>query len=219
MPTPGISNNSTNPGNQTIKRNYFNIIRQQRQRNLSPLDKSHHLGLNETWRKHTQNYEYKYIESEKGKKGILAEGGCHLVGERTGDDHAVRLSRTGAKDDAEAVQIVAGGAGVHHFHSAASETKSHGPDGPTTGPVHQIVNLRYHVFRCLRQPLRRTQGCRRAWARVRRRRGRGGRRQRRDRSMEREGPLRREKQRKTRCCVSSNESHGSPGSDRRGGRK
>ena len=64
-----------------------------------------------------------------GSKTLLAERERHLVGERAGDNHAVGLARRGAEDDAEAIEVVAGGAGVHHLHGAASEPERHGPDG------------------------------------------------------------------------------------------
>lgn len=90
---------------------------------------------------------------------VLAERGRHLVGERAGDDHAVGLSRRGAEDDAEAVEVVAGGAGVHHLHGAAGEAERHGPDRAPPRPVHQVVHLGHHELRSLRPRRRRGGRC------------------------------------------------------------
>lgn len=79
----------------------------------------------------------------------LAERGGHLVGERAGDDHAVGLARGGAEDDAEPVEVVAGGARVHHLHGAAGEPERHGPDRAPARPVHQVVHLGDHELRRL----------------------------------------------------------------------
>lgn len=92
----------------------------------------------------------------------------HLVGEGAGDDHDVGLPWAGPEDDAEPVQVVPGGSGVDHLDGAASQPKRHGPEGPSPGPIHQVVRLRYHV---LRRPRRR----RRTRSLVRRRRRSGGR--------------------------------------------
>ena len=78
---------------------------------------------------------------EKGKQDLLAKSGSHLVGESACDDHTVRLARAGPENDAEAIEIVAGSAGVHHFDGAAGEAEGHGPDGAAAGPVHEIVDL------------------------------------------------------------------------------
>lgn len=102
----------------------------------------------------------------------LAKSGSHLVGESAGDDHAIRLARAGPENDAEAVEIVAGGAGVHHFDGAAGEAEGHGPDGAAAGPVHQIVHLRDHELRRLRNAGGRGSG-RRRWRGIWCRRGCG----------------------------------------------
>lgn len=96
----------------------------------------------------------------------LAEGGRHLVGERSGDDHAVGLAGGWAEDDAEAVEVVTSRAGVHHLDSAAGEPESHRPDRPPARPVHEIVYLGDHEFRRLR-PRRRWRHApvRRGWSR------------------------------------------------------
>ena len=52
----------------------------------------------------------------------------HLVGECSGNDHAIGLARRGAEEDTEPVDVVAGRAGVHHLHGAAGEAEGHGPD-------------------------------------------------------------------------------------------
>ena len=51
----------------------------------------------------------------------------HLAAQRAGDDHDVGLARAGAEDDAEAVEVVARRARVHHLHRAAGEAEGHRP--------------------------------------------------------------------------------------------
>ena len=63
----------------------------------------------------------------------------HLVRERAGDNHDVRLARRGAEDDAHAVLIVAGGGQVHHLDGTAGEAEGHGPERALTGPVGDLV--------------------------------------------------------------------------------
>jgi len=65
----------------------------------------------------------------------LAQGGSHLVGEGSGDDHDVGLAGGGSEDDSETILIVAGGGEVHHLDGAAGETKGHRPEGGLAGPV------------------------------------------------------------------------------------
>lgn len=79
----------------------------------------------------------------------LAESRGHLVGESASDNHTIGLARAGPENDAEAIKIVTGGAGVHHFDSAASKTEGHRPDGTPASPVEEIVNLGDHVLRGL----------------------------------------------------------------------
>lgn len=81
----------------------------------------------------------------------LAESRGHLVGESASDDHAIGLAWAGPEDDTETVQIVASSTGVHHFDGAASKSESHGPDGPSPGPVHEVVDFRDHELRRLRE--------------------------------------------------------------------
>lgn len=68
------------------------------------------------------------------------------------------MTRAGAEDDAETVEIVAGGAGVHHLDGAAGEAEGHGPDGAATSPVHEIVHLGDHELRSLGEARRRGRG-------------------------------------------------------------
>lgn len=82
----------------------------------------------------------------------LAKSRGHLIGEGTSDDHAIGLAWAGSEDDTESVEIVASGTGVHHLDGAAGEPKGHGPDGPAPGPVHEVVHLRDHELRRLRDP-------------------------------------------------------------------
>lgn len=84
--------------------------------------------------------------TEEGKVKIhfllLAKSRCHLVGERSGDNHAIGLARAGTEDNTEAIKVITRGAGMHHLHGAAGEPEGHRPDGPAAGPFHQIVHLR-----------------------------------------------------------------------------
>lgn len=66
-------------------------------------------------------------------QAYLAQGRGHLVGERAGHDHDVRLARAGAEDHAEAVHVVAGRRHVHHLHGAAGQAEGHGPQGTLPG--------------------------------------------------------------------------------------
>lgn len=97
----------------------------------------------------------KILRERESGDSVLAKSRGHLVGESAGDDHAVGLAGAGPEDDPESVEVVAGGAGVHHLDGAAGEPEGHGPDGATAGPVHQIVDLRDHELRRLGQPRRR----------------------------------------------------------------
>ena len=69
----------------------------------------------------------------------LAEGGGHLVGEGTGNDHDIGLSGGGSENDTETILIVSRGGKVHHFDGAAGETEGHGPEGGLTGPVGNAI--------------------------------------------------------------------------------
>src|SRR6267378_4625714 len=69
----------------------------------------------------------------------LAQGGGHLVAQRGGHDHHVRLSRTRPEHHAEAVQVVTGGARVHHLDRATRQAERDRPQRPGLGPVDQLV--------------------------------------------------------------------------------
>src|SRR5690606_4162943 len=51
-----------------------------------------------------------------------------------GHDHQVGLAGTGTKDHAEAVKVVAGGAGGHHLNGAARDAKEQVPEGGLPAP-------------------------------------------------------------------------------------
>ena len=69
----------------------------------------------------------------------LAQGGSHLVGQGTGDDHDIGLARGGTENDTQAVLIVPRGGQVHHLEGAAGETEGHGPEGRLPSPVDNLV--------------------------------------------------------------------------------
>jgi hypothetical protein len=82
-----------------------------------------------------------------GRTNLLAQSRGHLVGERPGHNHTIRLPRTGTEDDPKPVQIVARSAGMHHLHRAARQPERHGPDGPRPRPVHERIHLGEDEFR------------------------------------------------------------------------
>lgn len=105
-------------------------------------------------------------KSMKSKKigllqGILAKSRCHLIGKRSSNNHTIRLSRARPEDNTESVKIITSSSSMHHFNGTASQPKCHGPNGTTTSPVHQIVDLRDHILSRLRYPRRRWRGRRR----------------------------------------------------------
>ena len=69
----------------------------------------------------------------------LAQGGGHLVGQGTGDDHDVGLTRGCTENDSKAILVVPRGREVHHLEGAAGEAESHGPEGGLAGPVDDLV--------------------------------------------------------------------------------
>ncbi len=75
----------------------------------------------------------------------LAQDGRHLVCERPGDDHDVRLAGRRAEDDAEAVLVVARHGHVHHLDGAAREAKGHWPEGAGAHVADDLVDACGHV--------------------------------------------------------------------------
>lgn len=76
----------------------------------------------------------------------LSQRRCHLVGQGTCDDHAVRLTRRRTENHTQAILIVSCGGNVHHLYGAARETKRHGPETRLTCPVGHLVHRRKHVL-------------------------------------------------------------------------
>ena len=109
------------------------------------------------------------------KEDVLAKSRSHLVSKRPGDNHTIRLTRTRPEDDTESIQIVASSTRMHHFHGAAREAEGHGPDRSPASPVHEVIDLRDHELRRLRETRRRRRwGRRRTWSGVGSRRRRWG---------------------------------------------
>ena len=75
---------------------------------------------------------------------LLAQSRGHLVGESSGNNHAIGLAGAGSEDDTEAVEVITGGARVHHLHSAAGKAKGHGPDGTFPRPIHECIDFGDH---------------------------------------------------------------------------
>jgi hypothetical protein len=65
----------------------------------------------------------------------LSQGGCHLVGEGSSDNHNIGLTRRGTENNSHSVLVVTGGGKVHHLYGAACESESHGPQRSLTRPV------------------------------------------------------------------------------------
>ena len=57
----------------------------------------------------------------------LAQGRRHLVAQRAGDDHHVRLARARPEHEPEPVEIIARRRRVHHLDGAAGEPEGHRP--------------------------------------------------------------------------------------------
>jgi hypothetical protein len=66
--------------------------------------------------------------------------GCHLFGDRAGDDHEVCLAGGWAEDlGAEAGQVVAGHGGGDHFDGTAGQAKVQRPERTFTAPVIEVL--------------------------------------------------------------------------------
>src|ERR1700733_1282754 len=71
----------------------------------------------------------------------LAQRRRHLVGQSAGNDHHIALSRRCARDDTEAIQVIARHIGVDHLHRAAGQAEGHRPQAAGTRPVHHLVDI------------------------------------------------------------------------------
>src|ERR1700722_444061 len=71
----------------------------------------------------------------------LAECRRHLVGQRAGDDHHVRLAWRGARDDAKAIKVITWHIGMDHLDRAACQPKRHRPQAAGARPVHDLVHV------------------------------------------------------------------------------
>lgn len=69
----------------------------------------------------------------------LSQGGGHLVGKGSGDNHNIGLTRRGTENNSHSVLVVTGGGKVHHLDGAACESESHGPQRSLTRPVRHGV--------------------------------------------------------------------------------
>uniref|UniRef100_A0A7C9DGE2 Uncharacterized protein n=1 Tax=Opuntia streptacantha TaxID=393608 RepID=A0A7C9DGE2_OPUST len=88
---------------------------------------------------------------KKNSKKLPPESRGHLIGESTSDDHTIRLTRARPKNNPKSIQVIPGCPSMHHLNSTTSQPEGHGPNGPTSGPVHQGIHLRDHVLRRLRK--------------------------------------------------------------------
>lgn len=69
----------------------------------------------------------------------LSQGGSHLVGEGSGDNHDIGLTGRCTENDSHSVLIVAGCGEMHHLDGAACKTESHGPQRTLTCPVRNLI--------------------------------------------------------------------------------
>ncbi len=69
----------------------------------------------------------------------LAQRRGHLVAQRAGYDHHVRLARTGARREAETLEVVARHGRLHHLHRAAGEAESHPHQRAGARPGDEVV--------------------------------------------------------------------------------
>lgn len=76
----------------------------------------------------------------------LAQGWCHLVCERSGDNHNVRLAGGSSEHDTESVLIISGRGDVHHLYCTAGKSECHGPERSLTCPVDDLVHGGKHVL-------------------------------------------------------------------------
>ena len=76
----------------------------------------------------------------------FAKSRGHLVGQRSSNDHDIRLPGAGSENNPEPVQIVPCCSSVHHFHGTAGKTKGHGPHRALASPVDKLVEFGYNVL-------------------------------------------------------------------------
>ena len=69
----------------------------------------------------------------------LAQRRGHLVGQRTRNDHYVRLARRGARCQTKALDVIARHGHLDHFDGAARQTERHPHQRTGAGPVDQLV--------------------------------------------------------------------------------
>lgn len=69
----------------------------------------------------------------------LSQRRCHLIRQRTSNNHNIRLPWRSTENDTKAILIVAGGGKVHHLDGAASKAEGHGPERGLSGPVGDLV--------------------------------------------------------------------------------
>src|SRR5215204_6123445 len=66
----------------------------------------------------------------------------HLVAERAGNDHHIRLARARARSDAKPFKVIARHVHVDHLDRAAGKAEGHPPQRPGPGPGEQVLALR-----------------------------------------------------------------------------
>lgn len=67
------------------------------------------------------------------------QSGCHFVGKRACDNHAVGLPRGRTEQKTEAIEVVTRGACLHHFHGAACKPEGHRPEGVVACPIDEVI--------------------------------------------------------------------------------
>ena len=72
----------------------------------------------------------------------LTKSWSHLVGESSGDDHDIGLTRRSTENDSHTILVVTWSRQVHHLDGAAGQTESEWPEGSLTSPVGNLVKSR-----------------------------------------------------------------------------
>ena len=69
----------------------------------------------------------------------LSQRRCHLIRQRTSNNHNIRLTRRCTENDTKAVLVVPRGGEVHHLDGTTGKTEGHGPERGLSGPIGDLV--------------------------------------------------------------------------------
>lgn len=76
----------------------------------------------------------------------FAKSWSHLVGQSTGNNHAVRLTGRCTENNTQSILIVSGSGDVHHLYGTACQTERHGPETRLSSPVCHLVHRTEHIL-------------------------------------------------------------------------